>query len=239
MAHALVCFLKIGLRIPIFSLMKTNRTLRLLSLLGFLLLLAPFYDSCNGSGFTRIQDATDVPLPDTTVVAMDSRSTDVNKIDEIKVDTTQHVFEEYKPSFVEKTYDAIVDEESFTGFEIASFLIFAVQDITFKEFKEEIPRSFETDDWYKDIGMFISFLFDFIVLISFSLLILSFFKKQKLFTKLALANCILVIITFLYIICLEKSFEHIRQIKWGYYAFIITNLLIFYYSKLASKPHNS
>jgi len=219
--------------------MKTTRTLRLLSFLGFLLLLAPFYDSCNGAGFTRVQEAADAPVWDTTTVEIDSLSTHANVTAETKADKTQDVFEEYKPSLVEKTYDAIVDEESFTGFEIASFLIFAVQDITFKEFKEEISKSFKMDDWYKDIGMFISFLFDFIVLISFTLLILSFLKKQKLFARLAFTNCILVIITFLYIIGLEKSFEHIRQIKWGYYAFIITNLLIFYYSRLASKRQNS
>lgn len=167
--------------------MKTIRLIRMLSLLGFLLLFAPFYDSCD-------------------------------KKDELQ-----------KPE--EKNVIKIIDTSPFTGFEIAGFTYIAIENSTFKEFKEEFPKSFQNKGWYKDLGLFISFLFDFIVLISFSLFILSFFKKQNLITKLALTNCILIIITFLYIIFLESSFEHIRQIKWGYYAFIIANLLIFYYSK--------
>jgi len=180
----------------------------MLSLLGFLLLLAPFYDSCEdkNNGFIKTYDEYDLK----------------GKLIE--------------KTIFQKTYNIVVDELSLNGFNIASLSIGAIQDVTFKEFKEEFPKSFQSKDWYKDLGIYISFLFDIIVLISFSLFILSFFKKQKLFTKLALANCILVITTLLYIIFLENSFEHWHQIKWGYYAFISANLLIFYYSK-KNKSH--
>jgi dTDP-4-dehydrorhamnose 3,5-epimerase len=36
--------------------MKTNRLLRVLSLLGILLLIAPFYDSCDGGGFRKVRE---------------------------------------------------------------------------------------------------------------------------------------------------------------------------------------
>jgi hypothetical protein len=178
--------------------MKTIRMLRVLSLFGFLLLFAPFYDSCDGNyPFKKI--------PEDGVIG--------------------------KKKLSEKIYDTIVDEESFNGFDIASMSIIAIQEVTFKEFKEEFINSFQKDDWYKNLGTFISFLFDFIILISFSMIILSFSKWYKTFFKLTLINCFLIIITLFYILFLEESFQHFRQIKWGYYAFIITNILIFYYSK--------
>ena len=183
--------------------MKTIRLLRMLSLLGFLLLLAPFYDSCEdkNNGFVKTYNEYDLN----------------GKLIE--------------KTLFQKTYNIVVDELSFNGFEIASFFVYGIQDVTFKEIQDQTIKSFQKKGWYKDSGIYISFLFDFIVLISFSLLILSFFKKQSLYTKMALTNCILIMITFCYIIFLERSFEYWHQIKWGYYAFIITNLLIFYYSK--------
>ncbi|MGC4039834.1 MAG: hypothetical protein QM710_03315 [Flavobacterium sp.] len=36
--------------------MKTKRLLRVLSLLGFILLIAPFYDSCNGERMLKMAD---------------------------------------------------------------------------------------------------------------------------------------------------------------------------------------
>jgi hypothetical protein len=84
----------------------------------------------------------------------------------------------------------------------------------------------------------ISLLFDFIVLISLSIVIISFTNKTKLLYKLAFINSILIVLSLFYIIFLESSFEHIRQIKWGYYAFIITNLLLFYYSNPIKSRHN-
>lgn len=179
--------------------MKTNRLLRILSLLGFLLLMAPFYDSCDGNYIHQVN----------------------NDGSEINVE---------KP-LKNKVYDVVVDEEAFNGFEIASLSIYSLQDSTFTELKKEVIKSLQKHNWYKNIGVFISFFFDFIILISFSLFMLSFTKQTKLLKKLALTNSILVLLTFFYIIFLESSFEHWRQIKWGYYAFIVTNLFIYFYLK--------
>lgn len=181
--------------------MKTTRNLRLLSLFGFLLLLAPFYDACDGEYFFK-------KVPENNNVTA-------------------------KP-LQEKLYDVVVDEESFTAIEIAGTTLNG----RFNELIKEMIRVFKEKDW-KNLSVFVSIIFDFIVIISFTLIILSFSKKWSLLSKLALTNSILVLITLSYILFLESSFEHIRQIKWGYYAFIITNLLIFYYSKLASKRQNS
>lgn len=203
MAHALVSCLKIVLRTFKFYPMKTTKRLRLLSLLGFLLLMAPFYDSCDNrkNGFLKSYD---------------------------EYDANGKLIEK---TFFQNIYNVVVDELSFNGFQIASFSIYGVQDITFKEFKAEVSNAFKKEEWYKDLGIVISFVFDIIIVISFGLILLTFADRIRLFNNLALANTILILFTLLYIIFLESSFEHFRQIKWGYYAFLATNMLLFYYSK--------
>jgi len=190
--------------------MKTTKRLRLLSLLGFLLLLAPFYDSCENrkNGFVKSYD---------------------------EYDANGKLIEK---TFLQNIYNVVVDDLSLNGFQIASFSIYGVQDLTFQEFKAEVYKAFKQEEWYKDLGMVISFLFDIIIVISFALILLTFSDRTRLLNKLALTNTILIILTLLYIVFLENSFEHWRQIKWGYYAFIITNVFIFYYSKLALKRQN-
>jgi hypothetical protein len=203
LAYALVSCLKIGLRTFKFYPMKTTKRLRLLSLLGFLLLMAPFYDSCENrkNGFLKSYD---------------------------EYDANGKLIEK---TFFQNIYNVVVDDLSFNGFQIASFSIYAIQDTTFKEFKEEVSNAFKKEEWYKDLGILISFVFDIIIVISFGLILLTFADRIRLFNNLALANTILILFTLLYIIFLESSFEHFRQIKWGYYAFIFVNMLLFYYSK--------
>jgi hypothetical protein len=190
--------------------MKTTKRLRLLSLLGFLLLLAPFYDSCENrkNGFVKSYD---------------------------EYDANGKLIEK---TFFQNIYNVVVDDLSLNGFQIASFSIYGVQDLTFQELKAEISKAFKQEEWYKDLGIVISFVFDIIIVISFALILLTFSDRTRLLNKLALTNTILIILTLLYIVFLENSFEHWRQIKWGYYAFIITNVFIFYYSKLALKRQN-
>ncbi len=184
--------------------MKHQFSLRLLSIFAFLLLMAPFYDSCSSNkGFF------------------------VKSYDVFNVDGTPAV-----KSFPKKVYEVVVDELSYNGFEIASFTFFGIKDSNFIEFKEGILKDFQKDDWYKNLGIFISLIFDFIILFSFTMIVLSFTKKNKFLNKLALVNSILIIITFLYVIILESSFDHWSQIKWGYYAFILVQLRIYHSSKL-------
>jgi len=184
--------------------MKTNRLLRILSLLGVILLMAPFYDSCDGGGFRKVRD------------------TECNgKTIEIPL----HL----------KVYDVIVDDQSFNAFQIASLSIYALKEATFTDIKNDIVKSVKLKDWYKDIGVLISFIFMVVILLSFSLLILSFTARHLLFKKVALVNLILTILTLSYLIFLEKSFVHFSQIKWGYYAFILNGAFM-YYDAVKGKP---
>ena len=192
--------------------METTRLLRVLSLLSFLLLMAPFYDAC---------DRTNGGLFVATYNECDMNGKPIQK------------------TFYQNVYNTIVDELSNNGFELARFPVIIIQDITLKEFKKELVKEFQKKDWYKNLGFFVCVFFDFIVLISFLILGLSFLNKYKFFRILALTNCILIIITYLYIVFFDISFNHFYQIKWGFYAFILTNLLIFYFSKRQLRESNS
>jgi len=179
--------------------MKTNRLLRVLSLLGILLLIAPFYDSCDGGGFRKV------------------RETEFNgKTIEI-------------PLYL-KVYDVIVDDQSFNAIQIASLHYYAIRESTFTEFKHEVSKTFQKEDWYKNIGVLIPFFFDVVILLSFFLLFLSFTKRNTVFKKVALVILVLIILTLCYIIFLENSFHHFSQIKWGYYGFILNSGLLYYYA---------
>ena len=182
--------------------MKTTRTLRLLSLLGMLLLFAPFYDSCDDLLRKQSIDEQGNPVKETK-------------------------------SVTEKMYDAVVDEEAMNAIEITGLSLFMIQNATFEDCMYDIKKSLHTHDWYRDLGVVISFVFDFIALFSIVILILSFTKKIVVLRKVALANTILITITWLYVILLEHSFEHWHQIKWGYYAFILNSILLYYYAKKA------
>lgn len=193
--------------------MRSIHSLRVLSLLGFLLLMAPFYDACSERKGER-------------------KGLFVKSYDLFNVDGTPVI-----KSFSEKVYEVVVDELSFSGFEIASLSYDGFQDVTFKELKNELQKALQEKDLYRNLGIIISFIFDFIFLFSFSMIVLSFTKKMKFLNKLALTNSILILITLLYIIILESSFEHWSQIKWGYYAFTMVQILIFVLSKKIVKQN--
>jgi len=213
--------------------MKTTRNLRLLSLLGFLLLLAPFYDSCNGHRMKQAESAA-VAAMDTTIVTVDSVDIDSTEIAEIEVDTISNSVENYETSFLAEAYDFIDDDDSENAFEFTEIFLDEIFEFDYKELKKGIEE--------EGIGVLFFYLknlcFGLIILFMGTILVLSFSKKFNWVYRLSIINFILLIISLISIF-LEGTFEHIRQIKWGYYAFIITNLLIFYYSKLASKQQNS
>lgn len=188
--------------------MKTNRLLRVLSLLGVLLLMAPFYDSCDGQYLHKINTSNG-----------------------------KEVITEKQ--FTKKVYDLVFDDQAFNAVQIASFSYYAIKESTITEIKNDIAKSVTVKDWYKDIGVVISFFFAIIILLSSTILLLSFTLRSLAFKKVALVNLLLLLMTFCYIIFLERSFVHFSQIKWGYYAFILNSGLLYYYStKVQSEISN-
>ena len=211
--------------------MKTTRLLRVLSLLGFLLLLAPFYDSCNGEQMHRIADANAEVTKDTTAVENDSIVIDSTDINKTEIDTMITV-ETYEESFFSKAYNFIDDDNSENAYEMARLTV-VYFDTPFNEFIKDIKSGIKKNDYKGFFFGLKNFCFLSIVIITLLILIFSFKNVNRIY-KLSRLNLVLLLIT---VICLflEGLFETISQIKWGYYAFILTNLLIFYYSRKSQK----
>jgi hypothetical protein len=202
--------------------MKTISATRILSLLAFLLLIAPFYDHCNGK---RLIDKT---LEQVTSSTDTIQSKIVDSISEkaplISNDSIKKEEVEATP-FYERAYDFIDDAESENAFEIAGFTS-VYYETPFKKFKTEVKIGFQNRDFK---GLFfhikiISFLG--IVIATFLMLLFSFSNKKVTFYKLSKLNLILLGLT---IICtfLDGMFENFSQIKWGYYVFTLVQIALF------------
>jgi len=214
--------------------MKSIRTLRLLSLLGFLLLMAPFYDQCNGHGWTKNVDAPAVEAIDTTAVETSSVKNNtpivVEKESIINSDTITEIKKEDIPIY-KKAYEFVDDVTNENAFELA-IISSAYFEGSYAEFRKEVIKDFKKHK-YDGLSLFIrSFSFVFIVLISFSILILSFLKRIKLVCKLSIVNLSFILITLICILFFDSLFETHKQIKWGYYAFTLVQIGIYYSSKL-------
>lgn len=217
--------------------MKSNQSLRILSLVGFLLLIAPFYDQCNGRGMKQAA----VPVEDVAVdnIAAVIPSIDYNKSIENDNKVNDSIINETisEPAFYQKVYNLIDDEDNLNAFELAymSEGFFEKLFTEYKELKEELSKDFKKQDYE---GLFLlvrSLSFVFILLISFSLLILSLKKRIEWVRKLSLLNLFFILITLICILFFDGLFETYKQIKWGYYAFTFVQIAIFYTSKLNSE----
>ena len=208
--------------------MKSIRILRLFSLLGFLLLIAPFYDSCGKKAeapaeevmidTTAIESPTKINIP-----ILEEKELIINEdsIAEIKVEET---------AFYLKAYKFIDDEETLNAYELANISSVYFEG-SFAEFKEELSKDFKKHK-YDGLSLFVrSFSFVFLVFITFSILILSLLKRVKWVYKLSFLNIFLILITLICILFFDDLFETYKQIKWGYYAFTLVQIGILYTSK--------
>ena len=210
--------------------MKSIRTLRLLSLLGFLLLMAPFYDQCNGHGMKKAEAPTKEFMVDTTAIeSLTVKNNNSIERNPIAKDSIVDLKTIETPLYV-KAYEFIDVESNQNAFELANMSSIYFEG-SFAEFKEELSKDFKKHK-YDGLSLFIrSFSFVFIMFITFSILILSFTKRIKWVYKLSIANLSLILITLICILFFDDLFETYKQIKWGYYAFTLVQLGIFYTSK--------
>ncbi len=120
--------------------MKTNRLLRVLSLIGFLLLIAPFYDSCNGQRMHRVADANAEVTIDTTAVEIDSTAIDSTEVANAETDTVTNSVGKYEESFLDKAYEFIDDDGSENVFEFASISYDTILEFNYNELKKGIKE---------------------------------------------------------------------------------------------------
>jgi len=202
--------------------MKTISATRILRLLAFLLLFAPLYDHCNGK---RLIDKT---LENVTTSTDKIQSKIVDSISEkaLLIPNDSNKKEEIIVTpFYERAYDFIDDAESENAFEIAGFTS-VYYETPFKKFKSEVKIGFQNRD-YKGLFFHVKIMsFLGIVIATFLMLLFSFSNKKATFYKLSKLNLILLGLT---IICtfLDGMFENFSQIKWGYYVFTLTQIILF------------
>jgi len=211
--------------------MKSIHTLRLLSLLGFLLLMAPFYDQCNGRGMKKSEAPAEEYMVDTTAIetptVKNNNSIERNPIVKDSIVDVKTI----ETPFYVKAYEFIDVESNQNAFELANMSSVYFEG-SYAEFRKEVIKDFKKHK-YDGLSLFIrSFSFVFIVLISFSILILSFLKRIKLVCKLSIVNLSFILITLICILFFDSLFETYEQIKWGYYAFTLVQIGIYYSSKL-------
>lgn len=208
--------------------MKSIRSLRVLSLLGFLLLIAPFYDHCNGHRMRKIEEVpVEAQATEELSVAIDTISKD--KIIELKDTVNYAVVTE--PSFFQKAYEFIDDEDSESAIEMAFLSADSFIESDFKNLKTNLIKDIKKDHCQGILLHFKFICFLFIVIFSFFMLLFSFTKKWRLIYNYSLINITLLLITITCIVFFDEFFEDIKQIKWGYYVFTIVQILIFVLSK--------
>jgi hypothetical protein len=224
--------------------MKAKIFPRILSIIGFLLLVAPFYQQCVGMKQTEApaEEApvtTEVIPQGTDSITYARRSDSIQKAfvlqnvkDSIAAVKTQDSIERVMASY-EKLYRAIDDEHNENAFEMAyqSFefinIIFNDPQKYWNEFKEQNYNKSDLTYIVRPIWL-VAFVF--IIVFTFIGMIASFVKSDRLIYKMAKWNVILLSVAFGSIF-LDCWFKQIDQFKWGYYLFGIVQFLIVYISE--------
>ncbi len=211
--------------------------LRLFSLFGFLLLLAPFYDSCNSKGMK--ENAVEVPVEEISpLVETDTISKGNVLIDKDTINN--EIISE--PTFFEKGYKFIDDSDTENAFELAYWsknIIEAFLESSFNEFLKSCKEGILKRE-FCGLAMIISSLCFLIITVNtFMILLLSNFRRFRFICKLSLINLTCILIFFICVSFLP-FFETYKQIKWGYYTFIIMQVFILLISRnLLEKPESN
>ncbi|NMH28792.1 hypothetical protein [Flavobacterium silvaticum] len=210
--------------------MKSKTIVRILSAIGFLLLIAPFYDHCNGSRLRRVKDEK------AEEVIVDSISPINAKSDTVVTSVPIRDGLSFK-----SIYRFMDDPESENAYEISQLGFEQLESL----FTEKIPFK-ELQDEYHEKGMKkfvgnISFwiknlCFSFIVLFTILIFPISFSRWTKMLYRLQFVNLLFLIISICALM-LDGSFEQWSQIKWGYYVFTIVQLNLLHFTRKLS-VHN-
>lgn len=233
--------------------MKSLSLLRVLSLLGFLLLVAPFYQQCSG-GFMRQAEAPaeEAPIVETIPEGLDSLA--IKKItDSISKETismrlkdsvaevkSQDSINRLTP-FYQKAYEAIDDETNDNAYEMAwrsvGFYVNLIKDSEgyWNELQKDLQKNkFDLIEMPLRLTSFV-----FIIIFTISVFTLSFKNQYKKIILLTKWNLILLGISLLCIVFFDNCFHDYSQIKWGYYAFFAVQIGIIYLSRKLLKERNS
>lgn len=213
--------------------MKSIISLRFFSLFGFLVLIAPFYDQCNGRGMKQAEVKATEAIDSTAFVIEES-------INEFSVDNeiedTIDIKEksENEIPIYQKIYEFIDDEETQNAFELANG-VFYFSKMTKDEFMNELADDKKNNKYDTIAYIIIAVSFATIVFSTLLIVLLSFSKKIKWILTFLILNLILILIATGSIIFFDSMFETFSQMKWGYYTFIIIQIVLLYFQNKIDK----
>jgi hypothetical protein len=201
--------------------MKPSLSLRFLCTFSFVLLICPFYDSCNGRGFKKTEEsAVEEPVEKIENVIDNSNIIEFNIKDLVIEQPLIEI------SILERFYDLINDKNTQNAYDFA-YIFFDLFERKFQDLKKDAIEGIKNNNFK---GLFFNLKnlsFFWIIIFTLLLLTFSFTKKINFILKLSKLILILLVIT-IFCIFLEGFFENVSQIKWGYYSFISINILIFF-----------
>lgn len=212
--------------------MRKAGWIRVLSIIAFLLLLAPFYDQCGSSRMRKETESTEI------VAVMDSSIVETHEIinaEEISTDTVSEVVEEEEATFIQKAYDFFDDSNNENAFELALMGSCYLEPDYLINIREAYREEQQRDTGGNPSNAFVLPLREicivFIILVTLVHLILSFVKRNDWAYKLSIVNLNLMAISLMLIFLFDDFFKNFSQIKWGCYMFIISQITLLKLSK--------
>lgn len=191
--------------------MKTTNTLRILAGLSFLIFFCPFFQMCSDE---------DIPKKvNEAAIVSDSiaRETTPSKIDEV----VKKKREAQKQAYLEEHRHEWV----FNAYEITSNYSGAL-----------IEDGVERRD-LKDPAFWFVIFFIFSVVTSLAIFITALLKKAKGVFILSCINTIFIVLYSIFLFMGDTPIEHLYQVKFGYYLFVINSIALIFVSYKAKNQY--
>ncbi|KOS05522.1 hypothetical protein AM493_05360 [Flavobacterium akiainvivens] len=195
--------------------MKTTNTLRILAGLSFLIFFCPFFQMCSDEDIPKMVKEAASAEPDSITGEITPP-----KIDEIAIKEREAQKQEYLEEHRQ--------EWIFNAYKICHIYGGA--------FTQE--GEIDSKD-LKDSAFWFVVFFLLSVLTSLILFVLALLKKIKAAFIGSCINIVFIILYSLFLFVGDNSIEHLYQVKFGYYLFVINSIaLIFVSNKAKNQPVN-
>ncbi len=180
--------------------MKNNIRLKGLICISLLLFLLPFLQTCSDK---RLKNSPDYKVRFNSYIINTEKTREEVVLDTTKIKETEKE-KKAKEIWLEKAQKDNTVNAYFLGF--AGYSNFKIKDLNDKQF-------------------YVLSIFTIIIILTIVMLVLSFRKKVKQIIILSSINLILLAIATISL-CLIEVVEDFKQIKYGYYLFIVNSIVI-------------
>ncbi len=212
--------------------MRNADRIRVVSVIAFLLLLAPFYDQCRSNRMKRDAEGTEVVA---VVDSLTAGAPEIGNAEAVSKDTVSEAVEMEKTSFLQKAYDFVDDSDNENAFELALMGSVYLEPDYLTNIRRVYKEEQEGDTGGNPLNAFVLPLRELciliVILITVVQLVLSFAKRNNWVYKLSIVNLTLMATSLILIFLFDDFFENFSQIKWGCYLFIVSQITLLKLSK--------